>query len=751
MKKKMLLIGYTRINLGDDLFLSMVINRYPDIDIDLHVPRGYQYPFLKAKNVNIIFENIENVNIDNYCVISYVAGSIFSEISKNYDYKIWLDKLVKESKQKNIPFLFISSNYGPEYTKKWFKLCDSIIKNSFHVNFRDKISFEKFNYKNVSYIPDLILSLNYKQNKKEENSVGISIIDLYSLYRGEINQYYFNYMNFLKKNIINYIENNKKVYLFSFCKYEGDELAIDNLLTIIDKKYHNSIVIVKYDGNINKFLNIYSRMEYFLCTRFHSMILSHLFEQKIFICSYSNKLLNVIDSYKFKYNFLSINGDLSNHIIDLKKYKKIDKKLVNDSKKNFDVLDGLLSDVTSINDDFGIGNFFEIYKIKYKKIIKKIIIKSLDIVGIKKYLLKIKNKKVKVKVDNVDKKDIDKSNINLLNWCKSQNFISENCFQNSMNSLGYECSLKKSKDILDGPLVSIVIPTYKRDKYLFECIDSILNQNYKNIEIIVVDDYVESKLQKEFNKRYGFYKNIKYAKNKINSKAGKTRQNGYRMAKGKYIIFCDDDDFYVDDEFVFKAVKIMEYDSSINLVGFNNFVFRQYNNSIEYKSISYFGKCNSLDYITSFQVNYFKPFPSCAVFRKSVLDDRDFYNMEMMNDSSIFLNAMLNGNMYIMRESVMFYRIHSANITNSLDSKFIIDNLLEKEKVYLDLKNNNKISNVDEWWFNQILLTVRYYINGSKPSADEFHNVNSWVLKHLKYNQKKYLKITKKLYKRCCK
>ena len=48
MKKKMLLIGYTRINLGDDLFLSMVINRYPDIDIDLHVPRGYQYPFLKA-------------------------------------------------------------------------------------------------------------------------------------------------------------------------------------------------------------------------------------------------------------------------------------------------------------------------------------------------------------------------------------------------------------------------------------------------------------------------------------------------------------------------------------------------------------------------------------------------------------------------------------------------------------------------------------------------------------------------------
>ena len=751
MRKKMLLIGYTRMNLGDDLFLSMVINRYPDVDIDLYVSKGHQYPFLKAKNVNIIFNNLENVNIDNYFVISYVAGSIFSEISKNYDYKIWLDKLVKSSKEKKIPFLFISSNYGPEYTKKWFKLCDSIIKNSFHVNFRDKISCEKFNYKNVSYIPDLVLSLNYKRKKKEENSVGISIIDLYSIFRGDANQYYFDYMNFLKKNIINYIENNKKVYLFSFCKYEGDELAIDNLLTIIDKKYHSSIVIVKYDGNINKFLNIYSRMEYVLCTRFHSMILSHLFEQNIFVCSYSNKLLNVIDSYKFKYNFLSINGDLSNHVIDLSKYKKSEKKLLNESKKNFEILDNLLIDFTTINDDFSVGDFFEFNKIKYKRILKRVIVKSLDIIGIKKYLLKLKNKKRNFKVDSVDKNDIDKSNINLLNWCKSQNFITENCFQNSMHSLGYKCSLTKSREILNGPLVSFIIPTYKRDKYLFECIDSILNQNYKNIEIFVVDDFVESKLQKEFNKRYGSYKNIKYSKNKVNSKAGKTRQNGYRMAKGKYIVFCDDDDFYVDYEFVSKAVKIMENDSSINLVGFNNFIFRQYNNSLEYKSISYFGKCSSLDYISSFQVNYFKPFPSCAIFRKSVLDDRNFNNMEMMNDSSIFLNAMLCGNMYIMRESVMFYRIHSANITNSLDSKFIIDNLSEKEKVYLDLKNNNKISNVDEWWFNQILLTVRYFINGSKPSIDEFNKLNNWVTEHLKYNQKKYLKITNKLYKRSCK
>lgn len=741
--KKMLLIGYPRMNLGDDLFLSMIINRYKNVKIDLHVSKGYQYPFVKAKNVNILRSSIDDIKVEDYCLATYVAGSIFSETSKNYEYKEWLKNFVLRFKKNNVPFFFISSNYGPCYTKKWYNLCDQIIKNSYHVNLRDKFSSDNFKYEHVEYVPDLVLSLGYKGKKKIKDSVGISVIDLYTVYRNDINKNYFDYMNFLVKNIINYINQGKMIYLFSFCKYEDDETAIKDLMKLIDERYYKNIRVINYNGNINKFLNTYSRMEYMLCTRFHSMILSHIFGQKVYVCGYSDKLFNVIKSYKFKYNYIKIDDSIKNRIVDLNKYKISDIILVQESRRNFDLMDKLLEDYGEFNNDYGVGNFYEI---SIKKKIKKFIAVCVKTLGIKKQLVFIKNKLLKKKSKKNKIVNIEKENINLLNVCKKLDYIDDSVYQNSLKRLGYNYKEIVKREIVDGPLVSFVIPTYKRDEYLFECVDSILEQNYKNIEIIIIDDYVESSLEPKIKKKYGKYKNIIYRKNKVNSKAGISRRNGYNLANGKYVVFCDDDDFYVDYKFVSKCIKIMEKDSTINLVGFNNFTFRQYENSISCKRYGYNGKCAALDYITSFQIRYFKPFPSCAMFRKSVLDKYDFKNMKMMNDSSIFLNAMQEDNIYISREIVMFYRIHSANITNSLDAQFIIDNLAEKEKVYLNLKNNNKIPNVDEWWYQQIMFTVKYFISGSKPNKEEYNKLNNWVLKHLNYNRKKYIRTVKNLY-----
>ena len=95
----------------------------------------------------------------------------------------------------------------------------------------------------------------------------------------------------LTQNINKYINKGNKVYLYSFCEHEGDERVIDVLL----KKFKNNpnIVDVRFDGDVDKFLNIYIKMEYMICSRFHAMILSTIAKQKMYVLSYSKKIDNV--------------------------------------------------------------------------------------------------------------------------------------------------------------------------------------------------------------------------------------------------------------------------------------------------------------------------------------------------------------------------------------------------------------------------------------------------------------------------
>jgi glycosyltransferase involved in cell wall biosynthesis len=97
--------------------------------------------------------------------------------------------------------------------------------------------------------------------------------------------------------------------------------------------------------------------------------------------------------------------------------------------------------------------------------------------------------------------------------------------------------------------VSVIIPTYKRSEFLTRAIDSILNQTYENIEVVVVDDNdpnssyrleTESKMSK-----YSDQSKVVYIKNEKNLGGALARNQGIMMATGDYITFLDDDDVYL--------------------------------------------------------------------------------------------------------------------------------------------------------------------------------------------------------------
>jgi len=92
------------------------------------------------------------------------------------------------------------------------------------------------------------------------------------------------------------------------------------------------------------------------------------------------------------------------------------------------------------------------------------------------------------------------------------------------------------------PLVSVIIPTYNREKKLPKAINSVIKQTYKKWELIVVDDRSTDDTQ-ELVKRYvSKDKRIRYVKNTHKQGPSGARNQGMELAKGKYIAFLDSDD-----------------------------------------------------------------------------------------------------------------------------------------------------------------------------------------------------------------
>ena len=101
---------------------------------------------------------------------------------------------------------------------------------------------------------------------------------------------------------------------------------------------------------------------------------------------------------------------------------------------------------------------------------------------------------------------------------------------------------------MENDLVSVIIPTFNRFSYLLNTIESVKNQTYKNLEIIVVND---KSTETEYYNYDWDSNNIKIIHLDSNTKqifgyacAGYVRNKGIEKSSGKYIAFCDDDDIW---------------------------------------------------------------------------------------------------------------------------------------------------------------------------------------------------------------
>ena len=123
----------------------------------------------------------------------------------------------------------------------------------------------------------------------------------------------------------------------------------------------------------------------------------------------------------------------------------------------------------------------------------------------------------------------------------------------------------------ENPLLSIVVPVYNVEKYLRQCLDSLVRQTLKNIEIIVVNDCSPDNSEAIILEYAARDDRIVYIKHEENKCLGGARNTGIRAAKGKYIAFVDSDD-YVDLHLYESAVSAFQkYDVDVVMLPYSTF------------------------------------------------------------------------------------------------------------------------------------------------------------------------------------
>ena len=162
-----------------------------------------------------------------------------------------------------------------------------------------------------------------------------------------------------------------------------------------------------------------------------------------------------------------------------------------------------------------------------------------------------------------------------------------------MADVEYDEKLGENEDCEDI-LVSVVMPTYKQSELLHKAIDSLQRQTYRNIEIIVIDDNIESSYREANEKYFNALRDnrIIYIQNESNLGAAKSRNKAIECAKGEYITFLDDDDCYADEKIEKQLDHIRKNGLDISVC--NLILKNEKGKTIDERRRKYFGKKESL-------------------------------------------------------------------------------------------------------------------------------------------------------------
>ncbi len=282
-----------------------------------------------------------------------------------------------------------------------------------------------------------------------------------------------------------------------------------------------------------------------------------------------------------------------------------------------------------------------------------------------------------------------------------------------------------------GPMVSVVMPAYNVEKYLYDAVRSLQMQSYKNWELIVVDDASTDDTLSFFRRLASRYARIKVIELQKNSGVAHARNVGLNYAKGKYLYLLDSDDYITGNAFE-ELVELAEweqldeitFETSIegdvqNLTTLSQYIVPRH--QYEHRDILT-GSAMFIELSKTYDHSFLT---GRCFYRREVLRNNKILFCEYMSafeDDLFYYQAMLVMNrVKAINKQYHFYRIRENSLTTKMYAEKCeqilsghIMNYVERDKFlhnhdFLKAEHQHLYKMQDEYYYNTILKVYACY------------------------------------------
>lgn len=248
--------------------------------------------------------------------------------------------------------------------------------------------------------------------------------------------------------------------------------------------------------------------------------------------------------------------------------------------------------------------------------------------------------------------------------------------------------------------LSVVIPVYNAEKYIRQCLDSILTKQKIALEVICVDDCSTDGTPAVLKEYQDKYENVTVIRNETNLYAGTCRNKGLMAAKGQYVHFLDSDDYVVDN--AYEKLYTLAKENDLDWVkttseGFDDETGETVENprySMEKMYEGFFGTLLDFQHFPKKFMDYMAVVPWNGIYKRHFLLEKNirFNSLFCVNDRSFFVDTCVKGErMMIAREKIVRHRM---NVSGSLVMKRAqhFDCQFESYRIMRQICNENHVN-----------------------------------------------------------
>lgn len=277
-------------------------------------------------------------------------------------------------------------------------------------------------------------------------------------------------------------------------------------------------------------------------------------------------------------------------------------------------------------------------------------------------------------------------------------------------------------------LISVIVPIYNVEKYLPRCIESIINQTYKNLEIILIDDESPDncgQICDEYAKKDSRIKVI----HKKNGGVSSARNAGLDISQGDYIGFVDPDD-YISEE-MYEVMLTEAKKDDLGIVECNYFVSYEDGTClvIDKRGKRLYNTFNDILY--GVFTNYLYPGICFKLFKKTVINSIRFSTeFKIAEDMLFFLDcAKNNTKLKIISNPLYYYFQRQSSVMNRPFHNGAFDELKVVEMLKRICNNKKLINAYNSFYFPKLILVSQKIINTGKFS-DRFDEIRKKILEN---------------------